>query len=73
MRAFIKSKKRDRLGVYVLAAREKNGMTQAEMARRMEMHPQVICRLEKGVDASFSTLLKVAKVLNISFGELLDN
>ncbi len=55
------------LGELLKHARKEAGLTQAEIARRLETTPSVVSRWENHAgDLRFSTLQKYAKVLNKS-------
>lgn len=61
------------LGKRIATLREKNGLSQTELALECEKDRQSIHRLEKGgVNPSIYYLLQIAKALNISVSELLD-
>ncbi len=51
----------------MIKAREKSGMSQAELARRLGTKPSVVSRLERGAfsKASLETIKKVADALDM--------
>lgn len=54
------------INVMVKEAREKAGISQSELARRMEVHQSSVVRMEKGDHApAISTLEKVAEALGL--------
>jgi transcriptional regulator with XRE-family HTH domain len=61
------------VGLNIRTKRQKQGLTQEALAHRCNMHPVEIGRAERGVrDLRISTIVKVAKGLNIPAGELLN-
>lgn len=62
-------KQRYELAMQLHAAREKQGLTQAELARRMGTSQSTVARLERGEIGSpnLSTLQKAAAALGIEF------
>jgi transcriptional regulator with XRE-family HTH domain len=60
------------LGQNIRANREKNGLTQEDLAAACDLHPTEIGRLERGErDMRLSSLMRVARGLAVSPGELL--
>ena len=54
--------------------REKTGMTQAELARRVECSQPTICDIENGnISPSIELLKRLAKVTGLSADKLLSN
>ena len=54
-----------RLAIAVAQARERAGMTQAELARKMQTKQSNISRIERGThNLTVATLLKLAKALH---------
>ena len=49
------------VAVQMQRAREKAGLTQAEIARRMSTTQSVVSRIESGANASLDTLLRYAR------------
>jgi ribosome-binding protein aMBF1 (putative translation factor) len=52
-----------RLAISVAASREKAGLTQTQLAARLNTSPSVISRLERGENVELETLDKVARAL----------
>jgi len=50
--------------------REANAWSIAELARRAELVPQTISKMEKGISTSRNSKLKVAKALGEKFEEI---
>ena len=64
---------RARLAANIKRERERQNMTQEDLAGRCKVHPTEISRLERSVrDPRFSTILKVARALHVPPAELLD-
>lgn len=58
-------------GASMRAAREKAGLSQRELARRLSLSPGMISQLEKGhTQPSVTTLLAVARLLDVSLDSL---
>ncbi len=61
----------DLLGNRIFELRKAKGMTQEEMAEKLETLHNQISRLENGkVNPKITTLLKVAELLDVSVSEL---
>jgi len=57
-----------KIGILLKEARKKAGMTQEELAFLINTKKTAISRIEKhSEDIKFSTILKIAKALNIQF------
>lgn len=55
-----------KIGVMIKEARQRAGLTQKELAERMQVKPPLISRLENNAgDVKLSTLRKIADVLNM--------
>ena len=50
--------------------RERQGVTQAELSRRLKVSQQAVFEWEHRTDAKVSTLLRWAKALDVDFVEL---
>lgn len=62
----------DSLGKRIFVLRKENGMTQEEMAEKLDTLHNQVSRLENGqVNPKITTLLKVAEVLGVSIEELI--
>ncbi|MBZ5545592.1 MAG: helix-turn-helix transcriptional regulator [Acidobacteriia bacterium] len=53
-----------RIAVRVAELREKRGLTQTQLAAKIQTSPAVISRLERGDNVELKTLLKIASALN---------
>lgn len=66
---FAKLYKQERLileiAVELAKIREKNGLTQSELARMAELTQQQVSKLENGISFNVTTLLKVCSVLHV--------
>jgi transcriptional regulator with XRE-family HTH domain len=61
------------LGANLKAARRRLGLTQEQVAHRSGVHATEVSRIEAGKrDPQVSTLLKLAKALEVSPGQLLE-
>lgn len=61
------------LGSNLKAARKKLGLTQEEVAERSGVHATEVSRIEAGKrDPQVSTVLKLAKAVEIAPGQLLE-
>lgn len=55
----------------IAAYRKSLGLSQRELAKRTGLSPYTIVKAEKNIyNANFSTLVKIAKVLNVSVDNL---
>ena len=62
-----------KLGARIIYLREKNGMSQTELANECDKDRQSINRLEKGnVNPSAYYLFQIAQALNVPVKDLLD-
>jgi transcriptional regulator with XRE-family HTH domain len=60
--------------VKLIALREKQGLTQRELAKRSKVTNVTISRIETGVyDPRLSTLRRLAKALGVKVADLLDD
>ncbi|MBN2808145.1 MAG: helix-turn-helix transcriptional regulator [Deltaproteobacteria bacterium] len=50
--------------------REHNAWSIAELARKAELAPQTVSKMEKGVKTAKNSKLKVAKALGVQFDEI---
>lgn len=65
-------KSRIEFGEKLKQAREKKGMSQAQVANLVETHPNYYARIERGnANPSLDILLKIAKVLDIKSSSML--
>lgn len=63
---------RKEFGLHLRRLRERQGLTQEELASRAKMHFTYIGQIERGLrNPSLINLQKLAKALNISGGQLL--
>jgi len=53
-----------RIAVRLAELREKRGMTQTQLAAKIQTSPAVISRIERGDNVELKTLLRVAAALN---------
>jgi len=54
-------------GTFLVAAREKLGLTQIEMAKKLKMAPSTLCDIEKGRQIVTTVLaVKIAKMAGLS-------
>jgi transcriptional regulator with XRE-family HTH domain len=61
-----------RLGMKIKQTREERGMTQAEVADKVGIHPMYVSRIERGVQVpSLSLLDKLARALKVEIKDLL--
>lgn len=61
------------LGSNLRDARKRLGLTQEEVAERSGVHPTEVSRIEAGKrDPRISTVLRLARALEVRPGELLD-
>jgi transcriptional regulator with XRE-family HTH domain len=63
---------RKRLGASVKRLRVAAKLTQAELAERAGVEPRTVQRLEAGVSARLSTLVVVARALDVGVGAFFD-
>jgi putative transcriptional regulator len=62
-----------KLGEHLILLRKKQGITQAELARRMEKDRQSLERIENGkTNPTSFYLAEIARALNISLKEIFD-
>ena len=62
-----------RLGIKIKRLRSERGMTQESLAKRARISREYVARLELGQhDPGLSTLIRLAKALGISVGNLVD-
>jgi HTH-type transcriptional regulator / antitoxin HipB len=54
-----------RIALEVAEAREKSGISQAELAQRAKVTQQQISKIENGINCNLLTLLKVCRALNL--------
>lgn len=54
-----------RMGLEVAEARERLGISQAELARRARVTQQQVSKIEHGINCNVLTLLKVCRVLSL--------
>lgn len=60
------------IGKKLKAAREKKGLTQAEVAEKAGIHPNYYARVERGeVDARANILEKIARALGVKSSDIL--
>jgi transcriptional regulator with XRE-family HTH domain len=53
------------------AARTKKGLTQYDVAKKSDIHPNTYAKIERGVQkASFSTIKELAKVLDLNINDI---
>lgn len=65
-------KSRIEFGEKLKQAREKKGMSQAQVANLVEIHPNYYARIERGdANPSLDMLLKIARVLDIKSSSML--
>jgi transcriptional regulator with XRE-family HTH domain len=65
-------KARDELGYKLKNAREKKKLTQAEVAKRADIHVNYYARIERGEEnPSFDRLRRIMKALGIKSGEVM--
>lgn len=57
----------------VQVLREHNAWSIAELARKAELAPQTVSKMEKGVATAKNSKLKVAKALGVQFDEIFPN
>ena len=63
---YMDTKAREDLGKKLKAAREKTGLTQAQVAEKAETHVNYYARIERGEEnPTYEILRKILKVLNI--------
>ena len=54
-------------------SRKAKGMSLTEVAERAQLHPQAVARAEReGVDPRFSTVVAIAKALDVPLCELVE-
>lgn len=62
-----------KLGENIARFRNEKGLSQDKLALDAEIGPRTVSRIEVGkVDVKFSTLLKIAKALNVSMKDLVN-
>jgi len=61
-----------RLGMRIKQVREERGLTQADLAAKVGVHPMYVSRIERGVQVpSLPLLEKLAKALKVEMKHLL--
>jgi len=62
-----------KLGEKIKTIRKEKGLSQLDLAMRMDNYAEQIGRIERGeLNVSICTLKKITEALEISFGDLLD-
>lgn len=62
------------LGHRIKNLREKKGLSQVELAKKVKVNNSLICKIETGqTDGSIRTLKKIATVLEVSLKDLLED
>lgn len=56
---------RETIGPLLAAARERRGLSQAELGRRLGVSGANLSRIERGADLRISTLLDIARALDL--------
>lgn len=61
----------EKFGNYLKKAREKTGLSQAEVAKGTKMHKNYYAKIERGeVNTSYLKIYKIAKVLKVKASEI---
>jgi ribosome-binding protein aMBF1 (putative translation factor) len=66
-KGFEKEKKRLELAVKIAKAREQQGMSQGELAKKADTTQQQVSRLETGFNSNIETFLNVLSALDMDF------
>jgi len=63
----------NKIGQMIKSARLKAGLTQVELAKKADLHPNTVARIERGEEKpTFSTAKKLASILNLKLSDLPD-
>ena len=65
--AYEQERKLIELAMEVKKTREKEGLTQADLARKARITQQQLSKVENGISCNITTFLKVAQALHLNF------